>query len=53
MVERVSVHLNGPLEYDSEEEDRPASPAQDTEALYAVIFHVSLAISLCALRNII
>ena len=53
MVERVTVNLNGPLEYDSEEEERPASPAQDTEALYAVMFHVSLAMSFCALRNII
>ena len=53
MVERVSVNLNGPLEYDSEEEERPASPAQDSEPLYAVILHVSLAMSLCALINII
>ena len=43
MVERVSVNLNGPLEYDSEGEERPASPAQDSETLYALIFNVSLA----------
>ena len=42
MVERVSVNLNGPLEYDSEGEERPASPAQDSETLYALIFNVSL-----------
>ena len=53
MVERVTVNLNGPLEYDSEEEERPTSPAQDTEALYAVIFHVRLTMSFCILRKII
>ncbi len=42
MVERVSVNLNGPLEYDSEGEERPASPTQDSETLYALIFNVSL-----------
>ena len=43
MVERVCVNLNGPLEYDSEGEERPASPTQDSETLYALIFNVSLA----------
>ena len=41
MVERVSVNLKGPLEYDSEAEERPASPSPDSETLYALIFNVS------------
>ena len=55
MVERVSVNLNGPLEYDSEGEERPASPAQDSETLYALIFNVSLATTcrFCVLKMLI
>lgn len=41
MLERVSVNLKGPLEYDSEAEERPASPPPDSETLYALIFNVS------------
>ena len=41
MVERVSVNLKGPLDYDSEAEERPASPPPDSETLYALIFNVS------------
>ena len=43
IVERVSLHLNGSLDYDSEAEERPASPAQESETLFAVILNVSVA----------
>lgn len=49
MVERVSVNLKGPLDYDSEAEERPASPSPDSETLYALIFNVSFSFQIVIL----
>ena len=41
MVERVSFNLKVSREYDSDEEERPTSPSQDSETLYAIHLYVS------------
>ena len=41
MVERVSFNLKVSREYDSDEEERPTSPSQDSEILYAIHLYVS------------